>query len=67
MLVVPDSRYNKRVSVTIGTLHIDWMLELATEEELDKLNKSWKRVDLSTKMVMKQTYLRSLKETGYDI
>ena len=42
MLVVPDTNYNSMVPVTIGTLHIDMILESATKVELDKLSKQWK-------------------------
>ena len=34
-LVVSDHTYGKRVPLTIGTLHIDMIIECATKEELD--------------------------------
>ena len=37
MLVVPNSPYCERVPVAIGTLHIDILIKLATQEELDKI------------------------------
>ena len=39
MLVVPSTNYNQIVPITIGTLHIDMILELATKEELETLSK----------------------------
>ena len=38
MLVVPDSQYTENVPIALGTLHIDMLLELATERELAKFN-----------------------------
>ena len=40
-LVMPDHKYGHRVPVTIGTLHIDMILEQATKDELDQL--AWGR------------------------
>ena len=39
MLVINDSLYGNRVPVQIGTLHIDMMLDLASEEEKKRLNR----------------------------
>ena len=33
MLVIPESEYAKHVPVTIGTLHIDEIIGLITDEE----------------------------------
>ena len=38
MLVVPSTNYNQMVPITIGTLHPDMILELATKEELETLS-----------------------------
>ena len=54
LLVVPDSRYTEKVPVSLGTLHIDMMLELATEKELQCLNKQWNRGKLAAKIAVKQ-------------
>ena len=54
MLVVPDMNYNSMVPVTIGTLHIDMILESATKEELDKLSKQWKCGVVNQKVVSQQ-------------
>ena len=54
MLVVPDMNYNSMVPVTIGTLHIDMILESATKEELDKLSKQWKCGVVNQKVISQQ-------------
>ena len=40
-LVVNDHNYGKRVPITIGTLHIDMIIDQATKEELDKISIAW--------------------------
>ena len=42
MLLYPDSKYSRKVPVVLGTLHIDVMLEMATEEELKNPTPAWK-------------------------
>ena len=34
MLVIPESEYSQRVPITIGTIHIDEIIDLITDEEL---------------------------------
>ena len=43
MLVVPDSTYCNWVPIAIGTVHIDILIKLVTQEELGKLSHCWKR------------------------
>ena len=45
-LVVADHTYGKRVPITIGTLHIDMIIEKATREELDQISIAWGRGQL---------------------
>ena len=40
---MPDHEYGHRVPVTIGTLHIDMIIEQATRDELDQLGTAWGR------------------------
>ena len=40
---MPDHEYGQRVPVTIGTLHIDMIIEQATRDELDQLGTAWGR------------------------
>ena len=41
MLVIPESEYSKSVPVTIGTIHIDEIINLITDEELKLANRKW--------------------------
>ena len=43
MLVVPDSSYCNSVPIALGTIHIDMLIKLATQEELGKCSHCWKR------------------------
>ena len=43
MLVIPESEYSKSVPVTIGTIHIDEIINLITDEELKLANRKWQR------------------------
>lgn len=43
MLVIDDSEYGERVPLQLGTLHIDMVLQKATEEELKALGKAFDR------------------------
>ena len=37
MLIVPDSPYSDSVPIAICTLHIDVLIKIATQEELEKI------------------------------
>ena len=39
LLIIPDSAHTQYTPITLGTLHIDMAIKLATEEELKTLNK----------------------------
>ena len=41
-LVLRDSDYGNKCPIIIGTLHIDLILDLATQEELSTLSRQWK-------------------------
>ena len=58
MMVYPDSKYNHRVPVIIGTLHIDDALDLATYDELASLSRGWKRGIVGCRIIAKQLSLR---------
>ena len=62
MLVIPESEYAKHMPVTIGTLHIDKIIGLITDEELRKAQKSWQRGIISRKVAMKSTQLKENKD-----
>ena len=61
MLVIPESEYSRRVPVTIGTIHIDEIIDLITDEELKSANRQWQRGIISRKVVVKQLQLKENK------
>ena len=50
LLIVPDSVHTMCTPITLGTLHIDMAIKLATKKELESLNKQWKRNLIATKL-----------------
>ena len=61
-LVVPDHSYGKRVPLTIGTLHIDLIIESATNEELDNISIAWGRGQLFRQIQARQVQLKHQSE-----
>ena len=57
LLVIHNSHCGDRVPTVLGTLHIDMLLDAASEAELKALGKSWQQGELATKIAMKQTQL----------
>ena len=57
LLIVPDSAHMQNSPITLGTLHIDMAIKLATKKELENLNKQWKRSLVATKLTMKEAQL----------
>ena len=53
-LVMSDHTYGDRVPVTIGTLHIDMMLDKASREELESLSRAWDRGFVNRRIQAKQ-------------
>ena len=41
LLVIPNSHYGDGVPIVLGMLHIDMLLNVASEAELEALGKSW--------------------------
>ena len=66
MLVIKDSKYGERVPIAIGTLHLDMILDLATEEELENFSRKYRRGALGRKVAMKQNML-STEEPPFDL
>ena len=56
-LVVPDHQYSFKVPLTIGTLHIDMIIDKATPDELKKITIAWGRGQLFRRIQVKQTQL----------
>ena len=53
-LVMSDHTYGDRVPVTIGTLHIDMMLDKASPDELESLSRAWDRGFVNRRIQAKQ-------------
>ena len=47
MLVIPESEYSQRVPITVGTIHIDEIIDLITDEELRLASRQWQRGTIS--------------------
>ena len=62
LLIVPDSAHIQYTPITLGTLHIDMAIKLATEKELETLNKQWQRSLLATKLTMKEAQVLNVEE-----
>ena len=58
-LVMPDHEYSHRVPVTIGTLHIDMIIEQATKDELDQLGTAWRRGKVNRQIQARQIQLEN--------
>ena len=58
MLVIPESEYSKTVPITIGTIHIDEIINLITDEELKSANRKWQRGIISRKVALKSLQLK---------
>ena len=57
VVIQNDSAYSSRVPITLGTLHIDMVIEKATSEELQNLGKEWKMGVLGAKIQARQAKL----------
>ena len=62
ILIVPNSIHTQSTPITLGTLHIDMEIKLATEEELRNLNKQWQRSLVATKLTMKEVQILNMEE-----
>ena len=62
LLIVPDSVHTMCTPITLGTLHIDMAINLATKKELESLNKQLKRSLIVTKLTMKEAWLMNQED-----
>ena len=62
LLIVPDSVHAMHTSITLGTLHKDMAIKLATKKELESLNKQWKRSLIMTKLTMKEAQIMNQED-----
>ena len=63
LLIVPDNEHTLQTPITLGTLHIDMTIKLATKKELESLNRQWKRSLTATKLTMKEAQLMNQEDT----
>ena len=61
LLIIPDSAHTQYTPITLGTLHIDMAIRLATEKELKNLNKQWQRSLVATKLTMKEAQILNIE------
>ena len=59
---MPDSANTQYTPITLGTLHIDMVIRLATEKELETINKQWQRSLVATKLTMKEAQVLDIEE-----
>ena len=57
VVIQNDIAYSSQVPITLGTLHIDMVIEKATSKELQNLVKEWKTGILSVKVEARQAKL----------
>ena len=62
LLIIPDSAHTQYTPITLGTLHIDMAIKLATEKELKNLNQQWQRSLVATKLTMKEAQILNIEE-----
>ena len=62
LLIVPDSAHTQCTPITLGKLHIDMAIRMATEEELENLNKQWQRSTVATILSMKEMQVVNVEE-----
>ena len=63
LLIISDSAHMRYTPITLGTLHIDMAIRLATEKEWKNLNKQWQRSLVATKLTMKEAQILNIEET----
>ena len=54
LLIVPDSAHTQSTPITLGTLHIDMAIKMATKRELENLNKQWQRSTVAMRLSMRE-------------
>ena len=62
LLIVPDSAHMQYTPITLGTLHIDMAIKLATKKELKNLNKQWQRSLIAMRSSMKGAQVMDVEE-----
>ena len=63
-MVIKDTNYTDRVPVQLGTLHINKVLALVTQEEYGKLSVAWARANFPPKSIAKSA---NVKESEFNL
>ena len=59
---ITSQQHAQNTPITLGTLHIDMAIKLATKKKLENLNKQWKRSPVVTKLTMKEDQLVGIND-----
>ena len=62
LLVVPDSAHMQSTPITLGTLHINMAIKMATKRELGNLNKQWQRSSIAMRLSMREMQVVDVEE-----
>ena len=62
LLIIPNSAHTQCTPITLGTLHNDMAIRLATEKKQKNLNKQWQRSLVATKLTMKEAQIVNIEE-----
>ena len=62
LLIVLDSAHTQCTLITLGTLHTNMAIKLATRKELENLNKQWQRSSIVTRLSMKEMQVVDVEE-----
>ena len=62
LLIVPDSAHMQCTLITLGTLHINMAIKMATKRELGNLNKQWQRSLVATRLSMREMQVVDVEE-----
>ena len=57
-----STAHTQYTPITLGTLHIDMAIKLATKTELETLNNQWQRSLIATKLSMKEAQVMDVEE-----
>ena len=62
MLVINDSAYSERVPLSLGTIHVDRVLQLIKDWELKKMSETWQSSKLAMVLAAKAAILAENKK-----
>ena len=62
LLIVPDSAHTQCTPLTLGTLHINMAIKMATKRELGNLNKQWQRCSVAMRLSMRELQVVDVEE-----